>query len=336
MDSELDKFYKKIEYIRTNLTKFGFNGNLTVMPFFYVPFPPYFNWNGIKLVSSIVVLSVDLHQLLPARKLELQAKFAPTSKLLTNEPTPYALDASLIDSSLKPNTYRIQDGVINSITKNELEVLVTLNPDTPFGIWVQITDEIYKDLVAKRVDKGDIIKMALLNMNGTWSMMQMMDYSLITPYDKSRGSLDNYGLIAVLKAHSKGKDLEVVINQMFGPKSASEIFTRAKKWNINLGKLVDCQVNKGQNILTGIGYFLGLGDNESSILVQCRCGEVIAGDQQMIKNLQELYSDGKIQCKRCDPTQRTRLSAKLGYELHQINYSDAADAAELQKDLDMA
>jgi hypothetical protein len=123
---------------------------------------------------------------------------------------------------------------------------------------------------------------------------------------------------------------------MFGPKSAGEIFTRAKRWNIELVKVVDCQVNKGQNILTGFGYFLVLGDDESSILVQCNCGEVIAGDQQMIKNLQELYTDGKIQCKKCDPTQRIKLSAKLGYEIHQINYSDAAGAAELQKDLDMA
>ncbi len=334
VDTELLKFFEKVEYIKNNLGKFGLDENLVVKPFFYVPFPPYFDWKGISLVSSIVVLSVDLYQLFKVRQLELQPKFAPITKLLSaiTEPTPYAIDASRLDSSLKPDTYRIHDGVVSVIKENELEVFVTLPPGIPYRIWVQITDELYRDMIAKHVDKGDLIKMALLNLNGTWSMIQAIDYSLVAPYDKSRINLDNYSMAAILKMHSKDKDLEMIINQMFGEKTATEILAISKKWNIDLNKLVDCQTKKGQNILTGIGYLMGLNDTYST-LVQCRCGEIIAADEKTIKTMQELYPDGKILCKRCDPTLHSRLSAKLGYELIQMNYSDTADNIELQKDL---
>jgi hypothetical protein len=240
IEIELQKFSDKINYIQKNLEKFGFKSNLEVYPIFYTPYPPFSEWNGIELVPSLVFLGLKFWTFFGPKKIELKPRTKEVIELLSkiDEPTPYPLDASIIDFSFEENKYHIQDGVIESFTKEE----VTMHIDNPIGnspsvIIVDMMKEIYERLSSQKIGKGDLVKTVLFNLNGTWSMIQLVDFKLIKEYTSNRAELDYLGILTQLKSNSREKSIEKFIRQTYNEKLAEEIFKTVKEWNIESNEI---------------------------------------------------------------------------------------------------
>lgn len=54
-------------------------------------------------------------------------------------------------------------------------------------------------------------------------------------------------------------------------------------------------------------------------LVQCKCGEVLGLNSEILKVMEKLYPEG-IRCPKCDPEQLNRLR-KMGYQIKKTDYS---------------
>lgn len=321
LDFELTKFSKNLDYIKNNLTKFGFRDALKIIPYLYMPFPAYSEWNGIKLVPSMLLLGIEFGNLFGIHHVELVKRSPQLQKLLLSieGSTPYPIDGSIIDESILPDTYRVQDGVIEDYDEGEVTILIDNPIGSPTVIVVDINDEIFAELKAKAIRKGDIIKMALLNLNKAWSQIQLVEFKLVGACHLPFEELDTYGLLSVLRLNSGQQAQEKLVLQTWGEELGNEILNILKKWNIDLARFIQHQVDKGQNVLIAIGKMLGLADSYS-VLVQCKCGEVMGFSSDFFKVIRTLYPDGKIQCDRCDPTQIERLR-KLGYPLVRLDYS---------------
>lgn len=86
---------------------------------------------------------------------------------------------------------------------------------------------------------------------------------------------------------------------------AQKILEVIERRNIDFFKLMDCFRNKRQDHLSGMGAVLGL-DEMFSNIVQCQCGEVMGfHDEQYEKMMSS--SNGRILCKRCDPSFLNKL-----------------------------
>lgn len=320
LETELSKFLKKIDYVKKNLMKFGFPENLEIKPFFYIPYPPYNEWNGIKLVPSIVLLGIEISRFFKPRPIKLAPRSQKLQRILQSikDATPYPTDLSLIDQTIPPNTYRVQDGVVENYNEKEITVLVDNPIGLPTFLIADISDSVFNELKMAGVSKGDVIKMILLNLNKVWTQIQLVEFNVMNRCKLSRSELDSYGLLSILQRNSGHHTIEKLILQIWGEKYGKEILGIIKKWNIDFPLFLKHQKEKGQNILVGVGKLLGLA-NMCENLVQCKCGEVIGLSSEILEVMKKLYPNG-IQCSKCDPEQLKRLR-KAGYPLVRIDHS---------------
>ncbi|MEM3786987.1 MAG: hypothetical protein QXZ59_06350, partial [Nitrososphaeria archaeon] len=84
LEGELSKFRERLNYIQNNLAKFGFPENLEIKPFFYLPYPPYNEWNGIKLIPSLVLLGIELFRFVKPRPIKLAPRSRELQQILEN------------------------------------------------------------------------------------------------------------------------------------------------------------------------------------------------------------------------------------------------------------
>jgi len=320
LETELSNFLNKLDYIKNNLVKFGFPENLEIKAFFYVPYPPYTEWNSIKLIPSLVLLGIELFRFFKPRPIKL----APRSKELRQtlqrieDATPYPTDLSLIDQSIPPNTYRVQDGVVESYDEKEVIVLIDNPIGLPTVLIVDISDSIFNELKVAGIGKGDVIKMILLNLNRAWTQIQLVEFKVMKRYELTRSELDTYGLLSILHQNSGHHSIEKLILQTWGKKDGKEILTILKKWDIDFQLFLKHQIEKGQNVLIAVGKLLGLADMHEN-LVQCKCGEVMGFGSEIFEVMKKLYPDG-IRCSRCDSKQLKRLR-DIGYPVVKIDHS---------------
>ena len=160
--------------------------------------------------------------------------------------------------------------------------------------------------------------MILLNLNKTWTQIQLVEFKVMGRYKLPRNELDVYGLFSILRLNSGDHAIEKLVLQTWGEKCGREILEVLKKWNIDLSQFFQHQIGKGQNVLTGVGKLLGLADVHEN-LVQCKCGEVLGFSSDFLKVMKKLYPDG-IKCSNCDPEQLQRLK-EMGYQLKKVDYS---------------
>lgn len=320
LENELSKFREKLNYIQNNLTKFDFPENLEVKPFFYVPYPPYNEWNDIKLVPSLVLLGIELSHFVKPRPTKLAPRSKELQRMLKNikDATPYPVDLSVIDKSISPNTYRVQDGVVKSYDKEEITVFIDNPIGLPTILIADISNSIYEELKSAGVDKGDVIKMILLNLNNAWTQIQLAEFKVMKVCELQRKVLDDYGLLSILQQNSEEHAIEKLIIQTWGEKVGKEILAVLRKWNINFPLFLQNQIDKGQNVLIGVGKLLGLADMHEN-LIQCKCGEVMGLSSDLLKVMKKMYPDG-VQCPKCDPEQLKRLR-EMGYPLVKIDHS---------------
>ncbi len=320
LEAELTKFQEKIAYISQNLPKFGLPEKLSIKPYFYVPYPPYTEWNGIKLIPSLICLGDELAHFCEPRPLTLAPRSKELQTLLDtiNDSTPYPTDVSIFDKTVPNNKYRIQDGVVESYDEEEITTLIDNPIGMPTALVIDISQEIYKLLQASDVKKGDIIKMALLNQNKTWTQVQLVEFKVTGKIKSSSENLDFFGLNSILRVNSGEQAVEKVIFQTWGEKTGKELQELLKKWNIDFPRFIEHQLEKGQNVLIGTGRLLEMPIMYGK-LVQCKCGEVMGFSPEFLTVMRTLYPD-TIPCKKCDPDQFNKL-AKIGYPMNHIDYS---------------
>jgi hypothetical protein len=206
LETEMGKFEEKIVYIEKNLSKFGFTEKLSVVPLFYTPFAPYPTWNNITITPSALTLASEIGKHFPIRKVELQIGTEETNRLLNmvNTPSPLPIDASIIIPSMKENTHTVHDVLVLEFDEEEVTVLLDL-PQSLYGYmsYFDISKEVFAEL-KKEVETGDIIRAVTANLNGTWSLIQLLhfkklmkrsdwenNYALRQPYSKAISLFEN-------------------------------------------------------------------------------------------------------------------------------------------------
>jgi hypothetical protein len=182
LEKEFGKFEEKLKYIKSNLKKFGFDEKLKIVPFFYTPFAPYSSWHGITILQSILALGTKMYEIFSVRKVELFKEIPGLERLFdeVSDPAPFPIDASQLIASYKPYQYNIHDGLVLEYDEEEVTVFFDL-PVSFEGTfsYFDITSETYCELKRKGVSPGDIIRMITVNLNGTWSLTQLLYFRKI-------------------------------------------------------------------------------------------------------------------------------------------------------------
>jgi hypothetical protein len=182
LEEELSKFEEKLNYIQSNLKKFGFDKELKVVPIFYTPYAPYATWHRIPILPTAFAVGVKIGEVFSARKIKLIDKVPGLEKLfeLIKGPAPFPIDASQLIKSLQPNIYNVHDGLVLKYDDTEITVFIDL-PVSLYGffLYLDITDETFRKLKQKGVSPGDIIRMITVNLNGTWTMVQLLYFKKI-------------------------------------------------------------------------------------------------------------------------------------------------------------
>lgn len=208
LELELEKFYDKIEYIKSNLIDFGFSPTLEVKPIFYVPYPPYNEWNGIKLIPSLILLGNEISKYFTPMTIKLSRKNKKLKQIIEaiKNATPYPVDLSLFDSAIPSNKYRVQDGVIESYDEEDVTAYIDNPIGQPTPLILDISKDVFRELRSKCIGKGDVIKMLVVNLNKTWSLVQLLDFTVI---EKSAYlDIDTSGLLSILEVNSGSYAIE--------------------------------------------------------------------------------------------------------------------------------
>lgn len=184
LEKELGKFKAKLDYIKSNLKKFDLDENLKVVSIFYTPYAPYPLWHGIAVLPSIIALGLKIGEIFSAKKVKLLKGTAGLQKLfnLVRGPLPFPIDASRYMERVQPDKHRIHDGLVLKYDKEEITVLIDM-PVSLYGFlsYFDITYETFLELKRKGVSPGDIIRMITVNLNGTWTMVQLLLFRKIMP-----------------------------------------------------------------------------------------------------------------------------------------------------------
>ncbi|NVM56047.1 MAG: hypothetical protein HWN66_20280 [Candidatus Helarchaeota archaeon] len=182
LENELQKFENNIKYITQNLSKFGFNKNLNVIPIFYTPYAPYKSWNNIVIVPSVFKLGKVLFDIFGSKEIKLIDEIPGLKQIIDmfSIPLRYPVDLGEIFKKFEMNKYWIQDGIVLKFDNEEILVIIDLPySSSAFGIYFDITNKTYNELEKKNITSGDIIRFITVNLSGTWSITQMLYFQKI-------------------------------------------------------------------------------------------------------------------------------------------------------------
>lgn len=182
LEKELDKFEQNVNYIKQNLEKFGLNKELKVIPIFYTPYAPYSQWHRISILPTAFAVGVKLGEIFLSRKAQLIDGVPDLEKLfdLIDSPVPFPIDASYMIKSLPGNTYSVHDGLVLKYDEKEVTVFIDI-PVSLYGffVYLDITNDTFRKLKQEGISPGDIIRMIIVNLNGTWVMLQLLYFKKI-------------------------------------------------------------------------------------------------------------------------------------------------------------
>lgn len=182
LEEQLAKFEEKVNYIADNLQKFGLDEKLEITPIFYTPYAPYPKWHGILILPTAFALGMELYRIFGPKEFELIDAIPELDRLfeLIDGPVPFPVDASFLLESLPSNKYRINDGVVWKYDTTEITVFIDLPVSLEgFLAYWDITDETFRKLKREDVSPGDILRMITVNLNGTWTITQLISFRKI-------------------------------------------------------------------------------------------------------------------------------------------------------------
>jgi hypothetical protein len=305
LEVELKKFEKNVSFIKDNLEQLSFDKKLSVIALFYTPYPQFHDWKGIILVPSLFSLGTLLLKYFNYRKpVLLQTQYQESVLTKIRQPCILPMDASKIDQSFESNRFRIQDGVFDEIYDNDVTVWV-INPNGwPLSLVVEIDEEGKNQLREKTVHHGDVIRMLLYNLNGVWSLVQMIAFMILdrSP-DKAQlelGDLTTNDVSRRLFAVAPNEITKDIIAKTWGRESADNMADYLLRHKIDIIKLLQRFHAKGQDPFTGMSRVLSM-EAPNTVILQCECGEVFWLDSDAHKKIKKLRTD-ILHCKNCDPT----------------------------------
>ncbi len=295
LEEELDKFMQRIEYVRQNLSKLGFEPGLKITPVFFTPYAPFPKWQEIILLPSISSIISFIFTKFGPRPFELIAgderirQFVQTDR----KDRLMALDGSMVSSDVPENLYRIHDGVVDLLEDNEITVYAMTLAARAYPIFCEVSEPVAQQLRSSGVGHGTVIRMGLYNVLGGWAPTQLCCFRVLKSFEETKGQSPE--MILTLANASSAK--EAFVLRTWGEQLGKEILDFTKRWDVDLPKLLARLERKGQNYLSGVGIALGLQDMFDHV-EQCSCGDVFGTSKKLAVQLSKLYPDGKPRCPR--------------------------------------
>ncbi len=309
LEEELDKFMQRIEYVRQNLSKLGFEPGLKITPVFFTPYAPFPKWQEIILLPSISSIISFIFTKFGSRTFELIAgderirQFVQTDR----KERLMALDGSMVSSDIPENLYRIQDGVVDLLEDSEITVYAMTLAARAYPIFCEVSESVARQLRSSGVGPGTVIRMGLYNVLGGWAPTQLCFFTVLKSFEETKGQSAEV-ILTVANASSAKEDF---VLRTWGDQAGRQILDFVKKWNVDFPKLLTRLDQKGQNYLSGVGIALGLQDMFDHV-EQCSCGEVFGLSKALAVQLRTLYRDEKLRCPGCDPEFSTKIRKLTG------------------------
>jgi len=327
LEEELDKFKRRFDYVQKNLAKLGFDNSLKVIPIFFTPYAPFPKFHEILLLPSFSAVLFFLQTKFDPRQFRLIEGDERINKFVQTDHGEHldAYDGSWVSGDIRENTYRIQDGVVDSFVSDEITVYVMGPSGNTYTIICELNETIASQLRDSGVGPGTVIRMGLYNLLGGWAPTQLCFFRVV------KNSGDTQGLtprMMLTLANASSAQRGFVIGT-WGIKLGNEILAFIDRWKIDLPSLLARLDQKGQNYLSGLGAALGL-QNMWDHLAQCGCGDVFATSKELATQLSKTYADGKLRCRSCDPELETKIRTLSGEGGRFISYREFAESASSQ------
>jgi len=302
IEVELEKFSKKIEYIKSNLDKFGITPPKIVLPVFYTLFPPYAMWGDIRLFPSVLAIGFYLNKIVERKELKLLSESPELKRALDSvkDSSVGSIDAHEIDHEIEENRFRIQEGVVRKYDEKEVTVKIQNPFGYPFEIAPDLTEKTYREMKEAGIKEGDTIRMGLVNISGTWSITQFLYFVPVSrPLSEQVPDIE-------LRRRQLGDLLRMYDEEAF--REQTQAFFASQ--GIDLGKLQKCCDEKDLDIHIAVASILAV-DVSTSKIVQCKCGEVMWFDNKLYESLRKTFPNEIVKCKRCDSLYFQKLSIAL-------------------------
>jgi hypothetical protein len=181
LEEEMNRFQRRLEYLQQNLGRLGFDVDLQIIPIFYTPYAPRATWGTFTVMPSFYHVIVFLSRYFPRRKVVLTEPDprAICTLDLARDVVLYPRDAAEFDTQLPKNIYRIQDLLVQRIDNDEVAGFVENNLGTPIPLFLDISRDMYECAKDADLQSGDIIRALIANLNGRWSLIQLMAFRVL-------------------------------------------------------------------------------------------------------------------------------------------------------------
>ena len=296
LEIELNKFEKTINNFNQRKVRYGFSKNQEVIPLFYNPYPPFptFGKTGIILIPTITSLIWYLQSNFPQKDF----KFVKTNDSIRNflngdsGERLYMTDLSnFLDVEI--DTYRIQDVQIDDIIENEVVAYAFGPIGSAFPFTFDIDDDCLTKIKMNGVKKGSVIRACTYNLNGNWTLIQLVDFRII--YLEKQ--LDPDRILTELNP----KQYEEFLAYYNTGREAESLLNIASANNMNLKKYIGWAENKGYNINIAIGRMIAMSLVPRQKFIQCECGNVMSIPERIYEKVKKQFSSS-LKCKDCDPS----------------------------------
>ena len=139
--------------------------------------------------------------------------------------------------------------------------------------------------------RGSVIRACTYNLNGNWTLIQLVDFRIIYLErqlypDKILTELNPKQYEEFLAYYNTGREAERLLNIV-------------NINNIGLKKYIGWAENKGYNINIAIGRLMGMASSPGQKFKQCECGNVLSIPERIYEKVTKQFGSS-LKCKDCD------------------------------------
>ena len=306
LETELKKFEKTVGNFIKRKERYGFSNSQEVISLFYNPWPPFptFGKTGITLIPTISTLIWYLQSNFPQENPKFVKTTDPINDFLNNDSTErlYMTDLSnFLD--VENEKYRVQDVQIADISDDEVVAYAFSPIGRAFPFTFDIDEDCLKKIELTGVKRGSVIRACTYNLNGNWTLIQLVDFRII--YLEKQ--LDPDRILTELNP----KQYEEFLAHYNTGRGAEELLEIVNINNIDLKKYIRWAENKGYNINIAIGRLMGMDSGPGHKLTQCECGNVLYFPEYIYKKVTKQFGSS-LKCKDCDSSLFSKILTSVG------------------------
>jgi hypothetical protein len=187
--------------------------------------------------------------------------------------------------------YRVQDVQIADISDDEVVAYAFSPIGRAFPFTFDIDEDCLKKIELTRVKRRSVIRACTYNLNGNWTLIQLVDFRVI--YLEKQ--LDPNRILTELNP----KQYEEFLAYYNAGREAEELLEIVNINNIDLKKYIRWAENKGYNINIAMGRLMGMYSGPGHKLTQCECGNVLPLPESIYKKVTKQFGSS-LKCKDYD------------------------------------